>query len=216
MGTRKIVVGALSAVLASGLAAASPPGMPAPSGPAPTVPLAVVPAGQRAGTYGEVARLQQQAAVVEEQVKLAKEQAELQKIQLGMQESSSISDGGPLLEPGASAQVVNVRGVRGGGMAATLLLPSGGLLDVTQGEHVDGVGRVVSIGLGGVRVAAHGHIHLLSFVRPQSAADEESSVGGPSGALSTPPLPGSAPIPVSPPAASAREPRFAPRNSDER
>lgn len=210
MGKQKVLVGAVCAGFVSGLAIAGPPAVPsAPMTPAAAPVVALAPT-QRVDTYGEVARLQQQSAVVEMQVKLAKEQAELQKIQLGMQENSSVSDGGPLLEPGASAQVVNVRGVHGGGMAATLLLPSGGLLDVTAGEEVEGVGRVLSIGLGGVRVTERGHIHLLSFVRPQSPADEGNSVGG---ALSTPPLPGTAPIPVSPAGAAAQGGRFVPRNS---
>lgn len=216
MRMRKVVVGGVYAALASGLAAASPPALiAAPAAPAAARVAALAPA-QNPGTYGAVERLQEQAALVEMQVKVAKEQAELQKIQLGMQESSSIADGGPLLEPGASAQVVNVRGVRGGGMAATLILPSGGLLDVTVGELVDGVGRVLSIGLPGVRVMEHGHTRLLSFVRPQSAADE-GSMPGPGGALSTPPLPGITPIPISPSAGPATQPSrvFAPRVSQE-
>lgn len=185
---------ALAGLFVSALAVAgTPQNMPAQ--PAGTTGSNTAEPYQSSATEGQYRRLLDEVKLAQERVKLAELDARLAKIEQDAQVSSQSESQEPVLQPGLTTKVVSVEGRRGGGAVATLLLPSGGLIEVSVGKVVQGVGRVLSMGASGVSVMWHGHVKTLPFVTPTGNSSGGGAGYGDSNGM--PPMPGNEEIPIS-------------------
>lgn len=163
---------------------------------------AVVPgSGGASPTYGTIAKLQAQEAVMAERIKVAEEQRKLAELQASIHavDSGGPGGGGLLMKPGSEPMVLRIEGVPGA-LTALIEMPSGGLLRVTRGESFSSIGNIVAITNFGVTVKRGDKTRVIEFA--SSAANQPGGASGPGaraylpGSMSAPPVPVSGNMPM--------------------